>query len=82
MSFSHKLPFCNPYIFTTRFRRPKIFQTVKSVRSKSQSIKYQKFTPTGCEDIRIRKFEFVTKAHFLCIHGNFGKQQIFLKGLL
>ena len=28
-------------------------------------MKYQRFTPTGCEDIRRRKFEFVTKTHFL-----------------
>ena len=52
MSFCLKLYFCNPYIFATRFRWPKIFQTMKSVRSKSVSMKYQKFTPSGLQKYR------------------------------
>ena len=28
-------------------------------------MKYQRFTPTGCENIRIIKFEFVTKTNLL-----------------
>jgi len=28
-------------------------------------LKYQGFTPLGCQDIRIRKFEFVAKTQFL-----------------
>ena len=28
-------------------------------------MKYQKFTPTGCEYIEIRKIEFVAKTQFL-----------------
>ena len=27
---------------------------------------FQKLTPTGCKDIRIRTFEFVAKTQFLC----------------
>ena len=29
------------------------------------SFKYKRFTPSGCEDIGIRKFEFVAKTQFL-----------------
>jgi len=29
-------------------------------------LKYQRFTPSGCKDIGIRKFEFVAKNPFLC----------------
>ena len=35
-------------------------------RSNSLSLKYQGFPPLGCQDIRIRKFEFVAKTQFLC----------------
>ena len=31
----------------------------------TQSLKNQKSTPSGCQDIGIRKFEFVAKTHFL-----------------
>ena len=34
--------------------------------SNSLSLKYQRFTASGLKDIRIRKFEFVTKTQFLC----------------
>ena len=36
-----------------------------SVWSKSLSLKYQKFTPSGCEDIGIRTFKFVGKFQLL-----------------
>jgi len=39
---------------------------MNSVRSNSLSLKYQGFPPLGCQDIRIRKFEFVAKTQFLC----------------
>ena len=32
-------------------------------------MKFQKFTPTGCKDIRIRTFEFVAKTQFLSNHN-------------
>ena len=38
---------------------------MNSVRSNSLSFKYQGFPPLGCQDIRIRKFEFVAKTQFL-----------------
>ena len=38
---------------------------MNSVRSNSLSLKYQGFPPLGCQDIRIRKFEFVAKTRFL-----------------
>ena len=42
-----------PYIFATQCRRPFIFQTMNSVRSKSLSLEYQRFTPAGCKDMGI-----------------------------
>ena len=39
---------------------------MNSVRSNNLSLKYQGFPPLGCQDIRIRKFEFVAKTQFLC----------------
>ena len=65
LSFCHKLWFHNPYTFSTLCRRPSTFQTMKSVRSNNLSLKYQRFTPFGCEDIGIRKSEFVAKTQFL-----------------
>ncbi len=38
---------------------------MNSVRSNSPSLNYQGFPPLGCQDIRIRKFEFVAKTQFL-----------------
>ena len=35
------------------------------VRSNSLSLKYQGFPPSDCQDIGIRKFEFVAKTQFL-----------------
>jgi len=31
-------------------------------------LKYQRFAPSDCEDIGIRRFEFVAKTQFLCWH--------------
>ena len=42
-----------------------IFQTVNSVKSKFQ-MSSQRFTPSGCKDIEIRKFEFVANTQILC----------------
>ena len=36
-----------------------------SVRSNHISLKYQRFTPSGCKNIGIRKFKFVAKTQFL-----------------
>ena len=38
---------------------------MNSVRSNSLSLKNQGFPPLGCQDIRIRKFEFVAKTQVL-----------------
>ena len=40
-------------------------QTMNSVRSNNLSLKYQRFTPSGCKDIGIIKFEFVAKTQVL-----------------
>ena len=37
---------------------------MNSVRSNNQSLKYQRFTPSGWKDIGTRKFQFVAKAQF------------------
>ena len=65
LSLCHKLKFSNPYIFTTGWRRPLIFQTYNIWCNRIHSLKYLRFTTVGYKDIRIRKFEFVTKTQFL-----------------
>ena len=67
MSFCHKLWYSNPNIFSTRWRRPLIFQTTKAVILNNLSLKYQIWTPSDCKDIEIRKFAFVPKTQFLYI---------------
>ena len=52
-------------ISSTQNRRPLMFQTLNSVRINSLSLKYERFTPTGCKDIGNRTFEFVAKTQFL-----------------
>ena len=37
------------------------------VRSNHKSLKYQRFTLSGCKDIGIRKFKFVAKTQFICL---------------
>ena len=54
----------SPNILATRCR---IFQTMNSVRSSILILKYHQFTPSGCKDIGIRKFEFMTKTQFLLL---------------
>ena len=36
-----------------------------SVRSTNLSLKFLRFTPPGCKDIKIRTFQFVAKTQFL-----------------
>ena len=60
--------FSNPSIFATQPLRPYICQTTQttnSVGSNNLSLKYQRFTPSGCKDIEITKFKFVVKTQFL-----------------
>ena len=64
MSFCRKLKFCYPCILATRDCRPLIFQTLNFVRTKSLSLKYQRFMPLGCKDLWIRKLKFVRKTLF------------------
>ena len=67
LSFCHKLKYSYPYILATQCRRSLIFQTFNSVKSKNLSLKYQRFIPTGCRDLEIRKFEVVAKTQFLYV---------------
>ena len=69
MNFCHKLLFSNFNIIATQCRRPLIFQTMKDVRSKNGSLKYQRFKSSGCKDIRLTKIEFVAKTQFLYFKG-------------
>ena len=71
LSLCHKILFSNPhYLFNPRSYRLKIFQTINYVKSNILRLKYQKFTPSGCKDIGIIKYEFVAKSQFLYIHEN------------
>ena len=63
--FATNSDFRTPLSFATLCRRPLIFQTMNYVRSNSQSLKYQRFTPSYYTDIGVRKVEFVAKSHFL-----------------
>ena len=65
LSLYHKLRFSSPLIFSTLYRRPYIFQTINSVRSNYLSLKYQRYTPSVCKEVGIRKFEFVAKTQIL-----------------
>ena len=38
---------------------------MNSVRPNNLSLKYQSYTQTGCKDIGIKKFEFMTKNQLL-----------------
>ena len=60
LSLCNKLWCSNPYIFSIQCSRPYIFQTMNYAIS-NPSLKYQRFTSSGCRDIGIRKFEFVAK---------------------
>ena len=64
MSFINS-DYFNPFIFYDQFCRPYIFQTMNSDGSKNQSLKYQRFMPSGIKDIGIRKMIFVAKIQFL-----------------
>ena len=74
LSLCHKLKFSNPNTFATQCRRPQIFQTINSVRSNNVSLKYQRPTTSGCKDIGIRKFEFVS-----CDKDSISLQKVYTK---
>ena len=42
-------------IFITKGHRPKLSQTMNSVRSNNRCLKYQRFTSSGSKDIGVRK---------------------------
>ena len=65
LSFCHTLWFYNFNIVATSFRRPLIFQTMNAIRSNNVSMKYQRFTSSGCKDTGFTKTEFVAKTQFL-----------------
>ena len=44
-----------------------IIQTIKTIKSNSLCLKYQRFTPSGCKDLGITIFDFATLTQFLNI---------------
>ena len=65
LSLCHTHKLSNPYIFTTRWRRPFIFQTYIIYYNRTHCLKYLRSTKSGCKDIGIRKFEFVHTAQLI-----------------
>ena len=57
---SKELSFCH------KCRIPLIFQTMNHIRPHNLSLKYPRFTTSGCKDIGIIKIQFVAKTQFLC----------------
>ena len=45
LSLCHKLKFSNLYVFAVKC----LFQTINPVRVNKPSLKYQRFTPSGCK---------------------------------
>ena len=67
LSLCHKFSFCKTYIFATLWYEPLIFQTYIIWSNSIHSLKYLRYTTLGCKcnDIKIRKSEFVAKTQFL-----------------
>ena len=51
---------CNPMLYTHHYHR-----------SNYLSLEYQKFTPSGCKNLGIGKFELVAKTQFLYSHTKY-----------
>ena len=60
-----------------------LLQALNLVRSTNLSLKYQRFTPSGCKEIWIRKFEFVAKNQLLIINvrKNMGERKLLIRFL-
>ena len=70
---SKEMSFClNPYISAIGRCNPLIFQTWIILSNIIHSLKYLRFTTSGCKDIANRKSEFVTKTQFFCVFANLG----------
>ena len=54
------------HIFAIQCPRPWILQTMNSGGLNNLSLKLQRFTSSDCNNIEIRKCEFVAKIQFLC----------------
>ncbi len=64
LSLCHKLRFLNPNFFKSKCCRPEIFQTMNSGGSRSVSLKYERYSSSGCWDLGIIKLGFVAKIQF------------------
>ena len=81
LSFCHKLWFSNFNIVATQFRRLLVFQTMKAIRSNNVSLKYQRFTSSGCKEIRLIKVSLWQKLNsFHADFQNFTKDENFYGG--
>ena len=77
--FSKKLSLCNKLCFIIPLScSSQIFQNMTNVRSNNRSLKYQRFAPSGYEDIGIRKFKFVANIQFLCECDYHNKRKLFI----
>ena len=66
LSLYHKFSCCKTYIFAALWSKPLIFQTYIIWSNIIHSLKYLRSSTLGCNDIEIRKSEFVAKTQFLC----------------
>ena len=72
----------NPYRLPNRSEENyKINQNTKELRN-NLSLKYQRFTISGCKKIVIRKFEIVAKTQFLCKNLQKIDKNLYLKKLI
>ena len=65
INLATKSDFLIPIFLQLNLCRPYIFQSIYSVGSNNLSLKFQRFTPSVCKDIWIRKFGFLAKTQFL-----------------
>ena len=66
LRFCHKLRFSNSISLQINVVDPGYFKlNMNSSGSNSLSFKYQRFTPSGCKDTKIKKLELLTCDQFL-----------------
>ena len=68
LSFCNNLWFSNFNIVATQCWRPLIFQIMNAVRSYNVSLKYLRFTSSGCEDCGLAPRPLKEKSWFLTIY--------------
>jgi len=64
LSFCHKLKYSYPFIFAYHGHDLRYFKLL-ILLDQIIDLKYQRFTLSGCRDIKIRKFEYEAKTQIL-----------------